>query len=343
MIMSREASGSSSTNRASRMLRFGVLAFGVGILVGQCVNQNPGMMDYLSSIDMSSSTMKIRDSLSSSNRLEAVTKKYGPVKTIALIGERNSGTTWMTSELKKCFASDEIEVKVGLTRDKHWFQADDSTVPRKSTVVVAQFRNVYDWSASMRGRPHHSPEHLRLDLEEFLTKPWGMKRPSRDLPYKDENGPICQLGYSYKEIVPCLREKQKPLRDPNEKRRTDFSGWDPQYELRRDGSGQPYDSIIQLRYAKIKNAMAIKNWDWIADVEMIRYESLLEEGTGPLMERLEKILGVKMNCTPSPPAPERLANYANLEPKVIKLINSLTNWDGEALLGYEKRPLDFKV
>jgi hypothetical protein len=261
-------------------------------------------------------------------------QKYGPIRSIALLGERNSGTSWMTQELKDCFESEGIKVTAGLTKDKHFFQKDDSTVPKISTVVIAMFRNPYDWAAAMNKRPHHAPEHLRLDIEEFLTKPWTMERPERDLPYAKYEGPICQLGYYYKQVIPCLRAKILPLEGPEYKR--GYSARDPQYELRRDGSGLPYDSIMQLRQSKIRNIMSMESWDWIADLKVVRYEDLLEQGTEGLLKQIQDILGVQMQCTPSPPAPDRLSTY-QLKPKVIRLINSLLNWDTEAEVGYYKK------
>ena len=86
------------------------------------------------------------------------------VKRIALLGERNSGTTWLYSELEKCFPM--VNVTPALTRWKHWFQEDIDTEYTRfqndtmtyrstdpSTLVIAEFRNVYDWVESMRNRP----------------------------------------------------------------------------------------------------------------------------------------------------------------------------------------------
>ena len=87
------------------------------------------------------------------------------VQRIALLGERNSGTTWLYDELQKCFPM--VNVTPALTRWKHWFQEDidtewtrynNDTMTYRSkseptTLVIAEFRNVYDWIESMRNRP----------------------------------------------------------------------------------------------------------------------------------------------------------------------------------------------
>eukprot|EP00980_Cylindrotheca_fusiformis_P030667 scaffold25199_cov152-Cylindrotheca_fusiformis.AAC.1 len=323
---SRHGVPTPASSRATKAVRFALLSFGVGVLVGQSVNSKNTMSEYFDKYGIALDEK--------SDTISRVTQKYGPIRSIALLGERNSGTSWMTEELKDCFESEGIRVTSGLTKDKHFFQKDDSTIPKLSTVVVAMFRNPYDWAAAMNRRPHHSPEHLGLDIEEFLTKPWTMERPERDLPYSKFPGPICQLGYSYKEVIPCLKAKNTPLKKP--KINPGYSSRDPQYELRQNGSGLPYDSIMQLRQSKIRNLMSIKSWDWIADFTVVRYEDLLEQGTEALIKHIENVTGVETQCTPSPPAPERLSTY-ELEPRVTKLITSLLNWETEALVGYYKR------
>ena len=90
----------------------------------------------------------------------------GKVKQISLLGERNSGTNWMTDELKQCFPN--LTVKPRLVRWKHWFQHDDGK-EHNTTLVVAQFRNPYDWIAAMQKVTHHSPLHIRLHWNEFVT------------------------------------------------------------------------------------------------------------------------------------------------------------------------------
>lgn len=286
-------------------------------------------------------------------KLEQVKEKYGPIRSIALLGERNSGTTWMTEELQKCFSDSGIEVRSGLTRDKHFFQYDEDyegdpayyrhndavtniKLKRSSTLVVSVFRNPYAWAAAMQRRPHHSPNHLRLPMEEFLTRPWGMERPQRDLMFSKLEGPSCQLGYSYDQIIPCLRTKRDYAERVDNK--PNYSARDPQYELRQDGSGKPYDSILDLREAKIENIMSIESWDWVASLEVLRYEDLLAYGTESFLKYVEEITGTKMQCTPSPAAPERLSSY-KLDSKIKKLIDKKLDWDIEGMIGYKKSRL----
>ena len=64
---------------------------------------------------------------------------------IILLGERHSGTNWITNYLKDCFVdtnNSNITVREQYKRFKHWFQQDDlSIVEEDSAVVVSMFRD----------------------------------------------------------------------------------------------------------------------------------------------------------------------------------------------------------
>jgi hypothetical protein len=73
-----------------------------------------------------------------------------------LIGERHSGTKWMSEHLHKCFP--DIRFNNNLYRWKHWFQ-DESVekFPGERFVVVAQFRNAYTWTEGSKSLPKKHP------------------------------------------------------------------------------------------------------------------------------------------------------------------------------------------
>ena len=74
------------------------------------------------------------------------------IKTINLIGERHSGTKWITKHLKDCFG-DQVKVLDRYTRYKHWFQYDDTSYPdANSSLVVAMFRDPYGASFISRNQ-----------------------------------------------------------------------------------------------------------------------------------------------------------------------------------------------
>eukprot|EP00586_Coscinodiscus_wailesii_P014063 CAMPEP_0172505320 /NCGR_PEP_ID=MMETSP1066-20121228/185476_1 /TAXON_ID=671091 /ORGANISM="Coscinodiscus wailesii, Strain CCMP2513" /LENGTH=208 /DNA_ID=CAMNT_0013281885 /DNA_START=65 /DNA_END=687 /DNA_ORIENTATION=- len=173
------------------------------------------------------------------------------IRVISLLGERSSGTKWMFEELKKCFGGS-LRVKRGLTRDKHWFQFDDGR-ERNKTMVIAMFRNPFDWTSAMIAKPHHAPNHFHLDWKKFVNKPWTMPRVGSDLNIPKTEGLICQEKFRYNEVVSCIKH---PLPDEHYTWNTTYSERYPLYELKNDGSGQPYESIVDLRRDKILNFLA---------------------------------------------------------------------------------------
>ncbi len=71
------------------------------------------------------------------------------VNAISIIGERNSGTTWMYDHLADCFINS-IPVKRRLSRYKHWFQTEEIGHIANDTLVIAMFRNPFEWIEGMR-------------------------------------------------------------------------------------------------------------------------------------------------------------------------------------------------
>ena len=255
---------------------------------------------------------------------------------IALIGERHSGTNWITSELERCFPS--LDFKAKLVRYKHWFQDKElsNRKKRKPTIVVAQFRNIYDWISAMKEGPHHAPLHLRLDWKEFVSKPWTMPRPNRDLEILDKKGVICQDDFQYNRIISCIRGRKVSLPDPRFKIKsmTNYSGHNPQYELMQNGTGQPYPSIINLRSDKIRNFMGITEWEWVKAFIPVQYESLITFGTKGLIDQIQNLTKVTPNCDPSHPR----AWKSKTNDKRLELwLNENADWEAESMIGYSKR------
>lgn len=291
-----------------------------------------------------------------------VRNPWARVDRIAIIGERNSGTRWITKELQRCFP--QVKVKSELVRWKHWFQEDDNQ-EHLTTLVVAQYRDPYFWAEAMRHVPHHAPNHLFLnaesDWEKFMTKKWTLgSRPKRDLELKnkDEVG-VCYENFNYNELESCVEGSNE---DPEYKKMFDkktglnkfgfkiddphdFKADKPMYELKRDGSGEPFDNLMDMRAAKIRNFMEIKKWNWVKDLVSIRYEAMLEKGTESLIKQIENITTYKgvtqlqRNCTPSAAQkrPQR-----SLNPELVNWITDNIDWDAEKSIGYKKRPKQTK-
>lgn len=268
-----------------------------------------------------------------------------PITRIALIGERNSGTNWMVNELDRCFNQTSLKLYKRLTRYKHWFQ-HEGIVEKKgggSTLVLAVFRDPYFWVEAMRQKPHHAPKHLYLDWHNFVTKPWTMKRVGRDLEIEgvhDKNGREqkvllsddvnCQENFRYHQVVTCHKYPY-----PETKRKYHFSEHHPVYELRNDGSGEPYSSIVDLRRDKILNFLDTAQFADVEELIQVKYEDMIRQGTGFVIKRIEKLTGMKAHCEPTPPQKNR--KKRELDDKYVKWISDHVDWDVENRIGYMKR------
>lgn len=254
-------------------------------------------------------------------------KKGTEIKMISLLGERNSGTRWTSSHLEECF-SHAIEVRTKLTRYKHWFQYPAPYRYPHETLVIAQFRNPYDWLKAMQHVPHHAPDHLQYRPDdrwmEFLTSTWTMERIGSD---KINNTRRCQEHFEYKDIISCEVE---PL-PRSAYKKLDYSRHQPFYEMRNDGSGKPYDNIMELRTDKIRNFLSMKEYDGIADVWAVQYEYFLTKGTQELLDEITRWTGIQPNCTARPPQQRR---NRPVEREMADFIRGHLNWTVEAWIGY---------
>jgi len=230
--------------------------------------------------------------------------------------------------LTECF-NHSVPIKRRLNRYKHWFQ-EDSNYPSNS-LVIAIFRNPYDWMEAMHRVPHHSPSHMDLSWKEFLTKTWTTERVGHDLNITDTKSVVCQENFQYHEVVSCIH---KPMgQEYWEGKKTRFSEHQPVYELKHDGSGEPYDNIMELRAAKNVNFMEVKDFKRITDFWVYKYESLLKEGTEDFLRRIEEATGVKRTCVAAEAQNRR---KRPLDKDMMKFLDKHLDWDAEALIGYEK-------
>eukprot|EP00977_Amphora_coffeiformis_P009959 scaffold2327_cov149-Amphora_coffeaeformis.AAC.3 len=291
---------------------------------------------FLSPFDTKSSTdTTTRLGAGSSSISSAYSTLIKP--SLHLLGERHTGTKWMTEHLTECFG-DEIEIRKGFSAWKHWFQKDNPRIT--NAVVVAQFRNPYYWIEAMNRFPHHSPEHFDLDWKAFVTKPWTMKRYGPDALYEGSTAASTNVSIQClvcpslgpHEVIPCMANWtiiQEIPSETNGHRITDAF-----YELRHDGSGQPYDSILELRRDKIRNFLQVADFTSVKQMFAVQYDEMVTEGTDLLVSYLEAALGVKAKCVPyhgkgSPKKP--------LDAEFIEYMREHIDWDTEALIGFTPR------
>mmetsp|Transcript_19592 Transcript_19592/g.29763 ORF Transcript_19592/g.29763 Transcript_19592/m.29763 type:complete len:326 (+) Transcript_19592:99-1076(+) len=255
-----------------------------------------------------------------------------PIKMISILGERNSGTRWLYAHVGECF-NHTLRVERHLTRYKHWFQYPNASRYPHDTLVLAQFRNPFDWLQAMRKVPHHSPSHIGLKWKEFLTKEWTTPRIGSDLNMTKtqmKNG-HCQENFPYREIISCNLE---PL--PKESyTKIRYSEHQPFYELKSDGT--PYKNIMEMRAAKIRNFLAIRDYVGVADIWTIQYEYLLMNGTEHLISKLEEWTGVKRQCEVYPSQNRRKRPFQR---DFAEFVNKNVDWSAEGLIGYTQHQFD---
>lgn len=192
--------------------------------------------------------------------------------------------------------------------------------------------------------PHHAPAHIRTqanatyqmkgagnDWRIFLTKPWTTERIGKDLLLTGNE--TCQEHFMYRDIVSCIRE---PVPKSHYKHKLKYSEQTPFYEMRNDGSGEPYDNILEMRSDKIRNFLSVRDYDGVADVWVLRYEDLLRKGTHQLLDQIEEKTGVKPNCKAHPPQTERVnKRLRQISPGFAAHVRKHLNWTVEGWIGYE--------
>lgn len=276
--------------------------------------------------------------------------------TVHIIGERNSGTKWLQEELQQCFPRNVFHFKAhrDFIRSKHFFQPIRGGDYTKS-MVVSIFRHPVDWVAAMREYPYHSPRHLHgfdnstgrvipLPWRDFVSTVWATKRTEFDLQLIRQdrveetlNGVECAQGFALDEVVPC---RYNVTTKDNEMHRIPiqmFRGYEPIYELRRDHSGRPFPSILDLRREKIINfALELPLLMRIGGYAAVRYEDLLLNGTRYLLMQVADMLGLgelPAHCRPSGPQPDRIGRRF-IDPEFRQYVEQHMDVTTERLLGY---------
>lgn len=228
------------------------------------------------------------------------------------------------SHLVDCF-NHSIPVEKKFSRYKHWFQPHDYFRYPHDTLVIAEFRNPYDWLLAMHNVPHHSPAHAGLEMKDFLSKPWTTKRVGLDMQLKGNE--MCQHHFRYKDVISCVH---KP--EPNVPVDNRHSLDKPFYEMRNDGSGEPYANIMEMRSDKIRNIMEIKDFPGVADLWMVQYEYMLAHGTQEILDRITEWTGVEAKCDAYPP---QFRRQRNVTEDFVRYVTAHLNWTVEEYVGYE--------
>eukprot|EP00545_Synedropsis_sp_CCMP1620_P004801 CAMPEP_0119009358 /NCGR_PEP_ID=MMETSP1176-20130426/4311_1 /TAXON_ID=265551 /ORGANISM="Synedropsis recta cf, Strain CCMP1620" /LENGTH=815 /DNA_ID=CAMNT_0006961863 /DNA_START=54 /DNA_END=2498 /DNA_ORIENTATION=- len=273
---------------------------------------------------------------SSLNQHDSI-EEEGNKPRIIVIGERNSGVTWLEHSLNVCFPN--ATVSHTLQREGFLFQDEiDLSKQETETHVVVVALNPYDWVHTMRTRPHNAPNHAGIvNWQDFLKKEWTMDRPERDFDMKDKPGPVCQQGFEVNQVVSCVAS---PDKDPS---------MNPIYELKRDGSGEAFASILELRADKFRNHVQEVS-KWVDSVTVVKYEDLVADtmdgasqtvaGLFNVMQSVAALSHQAWSCSfrDAPPVP--LEDEEALTPDFVSFLNEHIDWEAEALFGYSPLTTD---
>ncbi len=229
-------------------------------------------------------------------------------------------------------------------------------VPENSAVVVAMFRDPYNWVEAMRVEPHHAHDHLRwyrdrknlkkswktialpMGWKEFVTQPWIGSRGSMDeIIAKTQEGKdsaVCLDYYTFYDVAPCSEEDSQFLKG--------LGGY--KYEYQHDGSERGFSSIIDLRREKIINHLSVADFRGTRAFLPFRFEDLNENGTSKLLRSVEDATGLKARCNATlGKAPrrrlmkKRITKHNELTKDYIKWMSRFVDWEVEGRVGYSKR------
>lgn len=191
--------------------------------------------------------------------------------------------------------------------------------------------------------PHHSPAHLRTatgattdaknadnDWKVFLTKPWTTERVGADLLLHGNE--TCQDDFHYRDVVSCVLE---PLPRSSYGYKLRYSEHQPFYEMRNDGSGEPYPNIMEMRTDKIRNFLSVANYEGVADVWAIQYEYLLGKGTEHLLKRVEEWTGVKPRCKAKEAQNRKSKKSRKVDTQFAAFVRQNLNWTVEGWIGFD--------
>lgn len=138
----------------------------------------------------------------------------------------------------------------------------------------------------------------------------------------------CQEHFDYKDIISCAVE---PLPKSAYSKDLHYSRHQPFYEMKNDGSGEPYANIMEMRTDKIRNFLSVKDYDGIADVWTVQYEYLLTRGTAELINQISEWTGIEPTCEPFPPQQRKTRP---IEVEMANFIRDNLNWTVESWIGY---------
>ena len=87
-----------------------------------------------------------------------------------------------------------------------------------------------------------------------------------------------------------------------------------------------------MRRDKIYNFLSIRNFTGVDAVFLVHYEQQVKKGTGPLLAKIERALGVNATCRPAEP---HSLTARPLPYKYVNWMQAHVDWEAESRIGYK--------
>ena len=158
-----------------------------------------------------------------------------------------------------------------------------------------------------------------------------MPRLGSDLEITDETT-MCQEDFMYRDLVSCALE---PLPRESYNHTLRYSEHQPFYEMRNDGSGLPYDNILEMRTDKIRNMLSVVNYEGVADMWVLQYEYLVGKGTDHLLTKIEEWTGLTRQCRAKEPQNRKPKLSRVISPEFASHVRRHLNWTVEEWIGFQ--------
>jgi hypothetical protein len=282
------------------------------------------------------------------------------ISVVHIVGERHSGTKFITEQVQDCFpktvgGDDEnggFKIHRDFLRSKHFFQPIFPTEDYRRRLILVVVRDPYEWVAAMRERPYHAPNHVQalhghnktvvpLPWQKFVARRWTTQRSVEDeavwrtADRETLQQYLCRERFRLNQVRPCRLDNVTAQYPPWNIPLRFWRGFEPMYE-HNGRDGQPYQTLLDLRRDKLIN--------WILQIPLVlrvgaflvvRYEDVLERGTGFLMDQIAAMTGRPKSdrCRPAPPQPDRLGRR-NIPDDFRKWIRENLHSETERLVGY---------
>ena len=225
------------------------------------------------------------------------------ISEIAVLGERNSGTHWLTAVLRRALS--DYHVTNCFCGFKHFMQHECWFEERNQYLVVVIARNPFDWLTSFHSKPFNAPDHQNLTFDQFLHREWSLFQPGAKGQLRNRTTQASRFPHAAIDVtsgISCkahtLQFLNQSLRFPSVAHRmrnpplanlyrlrscTDsfdlfqeslplpFCGKVPAYEAL--GPGEPFRNILQMRTAKLENHRNLVSW--FENVELVQYDQLI--------------------------------------------------------------------